>query len=55
MNAEAVSLIIASIGACIASIIYSLKHIRKSDCCGNSCQQVVEGVNYDSSSKITEV
>jgi len=43
MNTEAVALIIASIGGCIASVIYSLKHIRKSECCGNRCIQQVDG------------
>ena len=53
MEAEAVALIIASIGGCIASVIYSFKHIKKSECCGSKCTQVVmeEGavVSVDSS------
>ena len=53
MQAEAVALIIGSIGGLIASIIYSLKHIKKSECCGSKCTQVVmeEGavVSIDSS------
>lgn len=39
MEAQAVALIIGSIGGLIASIIYSLKHIRKSECCGSKCVQ----------------
>tara|TARA_R110000851_G_scaffold236046_3_gene388637 strand:+ start:328 stop:531 length:204 start_codon:yes stop_codon:yes gene_type:complete len=39
MEAQAVALIIGSIGGLIASVIYSLKHIRKSECCGNKCTQ----------------
>lgn len=39
MNAEAITLIIASVGALIASVIYSLKHIKKSECCGGKCVQ----------------
>ena len=39
MEAQAVALIIGSIGGLIASVIYSLKHIRKSECCGSKCVQ----------------
>jgi len=39
MEAQAVALIIGSIGGCIASIIYSFKHIRESSCCGSKCIQ----------------
>ena len=39
METQDITLIIASIGATIASIIYSLKHVKKSDCCGSSCTQ----------------
>tara|TARA_R110002096_G_scaffold17866_9_gene61518 strand:+ start:9446 stop:9649 length:204 start_codon:yes stop_codon:yes gene_type:complete len=43
MQTEAVALIITAIFGGIASIIYSLKHIRKSECCGNRCIQQVDG------------
>ena len=44
MEAEAVALIIASIGGCIASVIYALKHIKKSECCGSKCIQDTNGI-----------
>jgi len=44
MEAQAVALIIASIGGCIASIIYSFKHIRESECCGSKCVQDTDGI-----------
>ena len=43
MQTEAVALIITAVFGGIASIIYSLKHIRKSECCGSRCIQVQEG------------
>ena len=42
METQDITLIIASIGATIASIIYSLKHVKKSDCCGAGCIQEVD-------------
>ena len=42
MNPQDITLIIASIGATIASIIYSMKHVKKSNCCGATCVQDVE-------------
>jgi hypothetical protein len=36
-----ISLLIAGIAAAFATIVYSCKHIKKSDCCGVSCEQVV--------------
>ena len=44
MEAEAVALIIASIGGLIASTIYALKHIRSSECCGSRCIQDTESI-----------
>ena len=41
MNTTDVSMLIAGIAAALATIIYSLKHIKKSTCCGSSCTQVV--------------
>tara|TARA_R100001126_G_C4777967_1_gene125704 strand:- start:36 stop:218 length:183 start_codon:yes stop_codon:yes gene_type:complete len=46
MEAQAVALIIGSIGGLIASIIYSLKHIRESECCGSKCKQDTECNEY---------
>mgnify|MGYP003121752111 CR=1 FL=1 len=39
MDATSVSLILTAIFGGIASVIYSLKHIRKSECCGSKCIQ----------------
>ena len=43
-TANEISLMLAAFGGCIASIIYSFKHIKSSSCLGSSCNQVVEGV-----------
>mgnify|MGYP003644653473 FL=1 len=42
MSATDVSMIIAGGAAALASIIYSLKHVKKSKCCGASCEQEVD-------------
>ena len=39
MESQDITLIIGSIAAAIASIIYSLKHVKKSNCLGGSCVQ----------------
>tara|TARA_R110000822_G_scaffold216329_1_gene351021 strand:- start:1033 stop:1203 length:171 start_codon:yes stop_codon:yes gene_type:complete len=39
MDTEDITLLITAIGAMLASVIYSLKHIKTSNCCGNSCTQ----------------
>jgi len=39
MEAQSVALILTAVFGGIASVIYSLKHIRKSECCGNKCVQ----------------
>lgn len=39
MEAQDVGFIIASIGGLICSIIYAMKHIKKSECCGSKCIQ----------------
>tara|TARA_R110000796_G_scaffold11574_2_gene39185 strand:- start:139 stop:423 length:285 start_codon:yes stop_codon:yes gene_type:complete len=36
-----ISLLIGGIAAAFATIVYSCKHIKKSKCCGFSCEQVV--------------
>ena len=43
-SANEVSLMLAALGACVASIIYSFKHIKSSSCLGSSCSQVVTDV-----------
>ena len=43
-TAEEVSLMLAALGAMVASIVYSFKHIKSSSCLGSKCQQEVEGV-----------
>ena len=40
-TAQEISLMLAALGACVASIIYSFKHIKSSSCLGSSCSQVV--------------
>lgn len=44
---ESITLIIASVGACIASVVYSFKHVKTSECWGSKCVQ-------DTSSAIQE-
>jgi len=36
-----ISLIIGGVAAAFATIVYSLKHIKKSSCLGFNCEQVV--------------
>ena len=43
-SANEIALLLASLGAAIASVIYSFKHVKSSSCCGAKCNQVVEGV-----------
>ena len=43
-SADEVALLLAALGACVASIIYSFKHVKSSSCMGVRCQQAVEGV-----------
>ena len=43
-TANEISLLLAALGACVASIIYSFKHVKSSSCMGVKCQQAVEGV-----------
>lgn len=44
MESNEVALILSAVAASLASIIYSMKHIRRSNCCGNTCEQTVDGV-----------
>lgn len=48
ITAEEVSIMIAAIGAAIASVVYSFKHIKSSTCCLGffECEQVVEDEVY---------
>jgi hypothetical protein len=41
MSPEAVGLLITAIFGGIASIIYSFKSVKKSTCCGATCEQTV--------------
>ena len=46
-TAEEVSLMLAALGAMVASIVYSFKHIKSSSCLGSKCTQEVETVVID--------
>lgn len=39
MEAQDIGFIIASISALICSIIYAMKHVKKSECWGSKCIQ----------------
>ena len=41
MDSNEVALIISAVAASLASIIYSFKHVKKSNCCGNTCEQAI--------------
>jgi hypothetical protein len=41
MDSNEVALILSAVAASLASIIYSMKHIRRSNCCGNTCEQAI--------------
>lgn len=43
-TAEEVALMLAALGAMVASIVYSFKHIKSSSCLGSKCQQEVVDV-----------
>ena len=62
MSATDVSMVIGGVAAALASIIYSLKHVKKSRCCGASCEQEVvedeeelEKGDINKNNNITEV
>ena len=48
MNAEEAAIMIAAIGAAIASVVYSFKHIKSSTCCAGffECEQETEHEVY---------
>ena len=48
IDAEQAAIMIAAIGAAIASVVYSFKHIKSSTCCAGflECEQVVEDEVY---------
>jgi len=55
-TAEEVSLMLAALGAMVASIVYSFKHIKSSSCLGSKCQQeVVDVVHIENGKQETEV
>lgn len=43
-SADEIALMLAAFGACVASVIYSFKHVKSSSCMGSKCSQEVEGV-----------
>lgn len=45
METNEVALVISSIAAAVGAIVYSLKHVKKSECCGSSCVQEVNGTS----------
>ena len=54
METSAVALVITAVFGGIASIIYSLKHIKKSECCGNKCIQETENIESITIENITQ-
>jgi hypothetical protein len=40
-DSNEVALIVSAVAASLASIIYSFKHVKKSNCCGNTCEQAI--------------
>ena len=52
IDAEQAAIMIAAIGAAVASVVYSFKHIRSSSCCAGffKCEQAVEDEIYIESS-----
>lgn len=50
-----ISLLIGGIAAAFATIVYSCKHIKKSKCCGFSCEQVVVDDPCDDSHQLSLV
>lgn len=54
MDAQSVALIIGAVFGGMASIIYSFKHIRESECMGNRCVQDTEAVVITEPIIITE-
>lgn len=44
MDSNEVALIISAVAASLASIIYSFKHVKKSNCCGNTCEQAIPDI-----------
>ena len=41
INSSDIALVLAGISSLLVAVIYSLKHIRESTCCGSKCTQVV--------------
>ena len=58
INSSDIALILAGISSLVVAIIYSLKHIRESSCCGSSCKQVMmdsDGHAVRSAKSIAEI
>jgi len=41
MDTSETALLITAIAGGLASIIYSFKHVKKSNCCGATCEQAI--------------
>jgi len=55
-TAEEISLMLAALGAMVASIVYSFKHIKSSSCLGMKCkQEVTDVVHVENSRRETDV
>jgi hypothetical protein len=55
-TAEEIALMLAALGAMVASIIYSFKHIKSSSCLGSKCQQeVVDVVHIENGRQESDV
>tara|TARA_R110002096_G_scaffold182282_2_gene360008 strand:- start:99 stop:338 length:240 start_codon:yes stop_codon:yes gene_type:complete len=55
-TAEEIALMLAALGAMVASIVYSFKHIKSSSCLGSKCQQeVVDVVHVENGRQETDV
>ena len=55
-TAEEISLMLAALGAMVASIVYSFKHIKSSSCLGMKCkQEVTDVVHVENGRRETDV
>mgnify|MGYP003632145287 CR=1 FL=1 len=55
-TAEEIALMLAALGAMVASVVYSFKHIKSSSCLGSKCQQeVVDVVHVENGRQETDV
>jgi len=55
-TAEEISLMLAALGAMVASIVYSFQHIKSSSCLGMKCkQEVTDVVHVENGRRETDV